>query len=355
MAARPVLQPLDGNPNPPFHTRYGLRPLLAVVLRAVAERLEDNPESPIAIQTHLDIELAIRLLEDAALAPNTRKAYAGALRRYGAWLGGRLPTDRAFAAYLDEMFSRGLAYPNAVLADAAVRRAVRDLARDGHHCTVDPVGQLTLERLERFHREASERGRGQVAPLLWEDADRMSECAEKDGDLWGIRDAALIGLGCDALLRISEVSGLVVPDLSFERNGSALLRIRRSKTDQHGRGAVLFVREETAERLVRWMEAAGIDSGPLFRPVAARGVRAVRLGPDAVRAVIKRRAKKAGITGRISGHSLRVGAAQSLAERGATLVELQVERRWECPEMAGHYVRNQEAARGAVARLRGRK
>ena len=62
---------------------------------------------------------------------------------------------------------------------------------------------------------------------------------------------------------------------------------------------------------------------------------------------------EAGIGGRVSGHSLRIGAAQSLAERDVSLAELQRAGRWKSPAMPGYYVRGQEASRGAVARLRG--
>ena len=59
-----------------------------------------------------------------------------------------------------------------------------------------------------------------------------------------------------------------------------------------------------------------------------------------------------GIEGRVSGHSLRVGGAQSLAAGGASLVEMQTAGRWQSPAMPGHYARGQLAARGAVARVR---
>ena len=62
---------------------------------------------------------------------------------------------------------------------------------------------------------------------------------------------------------------------------------------------------------------------------------------------------EAGIGGRVSGHSLRIGAAQSLAERDVSLAELQRAGRWKSPAMPGYYVRGQEASRGAVPRLRG--
>ena len=329
--------------------------VVLVVLRPTAAQPESKPTSA-ANGPHLDIELAIRLLDDAALAESTRRTYAGALRRYREWLAGRSPTDRLLAAYLGVLFDRGLAPPSAELAVAAVRRAVRDFARAGHDCAEPPAVHLTAERLERFRRDGAGWGRGQAGALRWEDADSMSECAEAEDDPRGIRDAALIGVTSDALLRVSETSALDAADVSFRDDGSAHLTIPRSKTDQHGDGAVLHVAPAAAGRIRNWMDTAGIESGPLFRPVAGRRmVVEKRLGSAAVRAAIKRRAVLAGIFRRVSGHSLRVGAAQSLAEGGASLVELQVAGRWTSTAMPARYVRGQDACRGAVARLRGGK
>ena len=338
----------------PKACEFGLRVFLLVFLRSAAEWLARNSEGPVA-PVYLDINLAIRQIHSAALAPTTRKAYAGAIRRFGDWLGERSPTDRDLAMYLDEMFRRGLARANATLMVAALRRAVRDLTRAGYRCDEHPVGPVALERLERYRRESVGRGRGQASALTWEDADRMSERAEARGDARGVRDAALIGVASHALLRVSEVSSLDAEDVSMKRDGAALVKIRRSKTDQYGEGAVLHVGQDAAERLQRWVAMAGIESGPLFRPVVGRRIKAARLGSDAVRSAIKRRAASAGIFGRVSGHSLRVGAAQSLAERGVSLAELQVIGRWTSPAMPGRYVRGQEASRGAVARLRGNR
>lgn len=353
MTPRPVPHAHHGDLDGPRRPDLGLRPFLLVFLRVVAARLERSPGKP--AEAHLDIDLAIRRIHGAALAPTTRNTYAGALRRFDEWLHGRPPTDNHLARHLDEMFWRGLSHASASLVVAALRRAVRDLTRAGHDCGEHPVGPLTLDRLERYRRETPGRGRGQAGALSWEDADRMSENAESPGDARGVRDATLIGVASHALLRISEVSGLDVEDLSPRPDGSALVRIRRSKTDQYGEGAVLHLCPDAAERLGRWIAVAGIESGPLFRPVRAGAIEAGRLGTGAVRAVVKRRAAQAGIARRVSGHSLRVGAAQSLAERGVSLAELQVVGRWTSPAMPGRYVRGQEASRGAVARLRGAK
>ncbi len=64
------------------------------------------------------------------------------------------------------------------------------------------------------------------------------------------------------------------------------------------------------------------------------------------------RSKAAGIHGRVSGHSLRVGSTQSLAERNASLVAMQLAGRWSSPSMPACYAREQEAVRGPVACLR---
>lgn len=222
---------------------------------------------------HIDIERAIWLLRDAALAPTTRKAYAGALRRFHDWLDGRPPTDGWLATYIEQMKWRRLAYASPALVVAAVRRAVRDLERARDRCDEHPVGRATLEQLERYRRKPGGPGRGQAAALRRKDADTMSGTAEAGGDVRGVRDAAIIGVASHALLRVSEVSRLDAEDVSLQRDGSALVTIRCSKTDQYGEGAVLHVR------------------------------------PDAA--------------GRVSGHSLRVGAALSLAERGVSIAELQ--------------------------------
>ena len=83
-----------------------------------------------------------------------------------------------------------------------------------------------------------------------------------------------------------------------------------------------------------------------------------RFGPKlpltvrAVQTIVMRRAAAVGVDS-ASGHSLRVGSAQSLAARGATLPELQAVGRWADPAMPGRYCRAQSAGQSAVARLRG--
>ena len=71
-----------------------------------------------------------------------------------------------------------------------------------------------------------------------------------------------------------------------------------------------------------------------------------------MRTTITKRTPAAGVEGRVSGHLLRVGGAQSLAAAGASVVEMQVAGRWESVTMPGRYASGQLAARGAVAKFR---
>ena len=289
-----------------------------------------------------------RRLADASVSANTRRAYLGALARLDAWLDGRALDDASLAAYLAVLHDAGRAPASASTAVAAARFRARLAGLD------DPAGEATARVLAGFRRSAAERGRGQVAGVRWEQADDAAAVAANGGQrLAGLRDAAVIAVMSDAMLRVSECAALDVADLASEPDGTGRATVRRSKTDQDGQGTVLFLGAPTVARVRAWLDAAGIEEGPLFRPVR-RGdrVQAGRLTDRAIRRIIAARAADAGIDGRVSGHSLRVGSAQSLASAGASLVDLQTSGRWRDPKMPAHYAAGQLAGRGAVARLR---
>ena len=60
-----------------------------------------------------------RRLAAASISPNTRRAYAGALRRLDAWLDGRGLDDASLAAYLAELHDQGRAPASAATTVAA--------------------------------------------------------------------------------------------------------------------------------------------------------------------------------------------------------------------------------------------
>ena len=157
-------------------------------------------------------------------------------------------------------------------------------------------------------------------------------------------------MASDALLRVSEISALDVSDVDLAEK---TVLVRRSKTDQEGEGALQFLGEPTVARVRAWLAGAGLEEGPLFLPLYKSGrLREGRVTERSIRRIITQRARDAGLEGRISGHSLRVGSAQSLASAGASLVEMQLAGRWRSPVMPGRYAQGQIAKQGATARLR---
>lgn len=94
----------------------------------------------------------------------------------------------------------------------------------------------------------------------------------------------------------------------------------------------------------------------MFRAIRRGGhIQKKRLTDVSARKIIKKRAEEAGVNGFISGHSLRVGSAVSLAKAGATVVDMQVAGRWKSSQMPAHYARGELAERGAIARYKENK
>jgi site-specific recombinase XerC len=95
-------------------------------------------------------------------------------------------------------------------------------------------------------------------------------------NLIGVRDRAMLLIGFSAALRRSELVLLAVEDVQFVPEG-AVLRLRRSKTDQEGAGANIGIpfgeRAETCPvgYLRAWLLASGISSGAIFRGVNRHG------------------------------------------------------------------------------------
>ena len=281
-------------------------------------------------------------LAKASMSGNTRRAYETALRGFEG--SGNPETDAGVAAHLGGLYEEGHSAAVAAMAVAALRFRAKLNSRPS------PVGAASERVLAGFRRLAAERGRGRVAGVRWEQADRAAALAEGDGDLAGLRDAAIVAVASDALLRVSEIEALDIGDVN---PAEQTVLVRRSKTDQEGEGAVQFLGEPTVARVRAWLAGAGLTEGPLFRPLFRSGrLREGRLTERSIRRIIIRRAREAGVEGRISGHSLRVGSAQSLATAGASLVEMQLAGRWQSPVMPGRYAQGQLAKLGAVARLR---
>ena len=315
---------------------------------------EETQATAIVPRTETTAELipqpTARLVEKS-FAENTIRNRKQALKQFQEWLQGREIRDGLLAAYITHLHNEGKAPGTISIAVSAVKWLLKH--RNGGQLVELPITSATLSGIRR---EGRDRGRGQRNGLTWKEVERICAVQEADGTLRGLRNSAILRVMSDGLLRISEVTELRISDLEDNT-----LRLRFSKTDQEGTGEHLYLCEDTRKIVTEWLERSELTEGYLFRRMTARGDNLYRdkntgepcaLTHDGVRRIIKSCAARVGLSDKISGHSARIGSAVSLAQAGASLVDIQVAGRWKDPGMPAHYARAQFAEKGAVARFK---
>ena len=265
----------------------------------------------------------------ANVADNTLKAYEHATRKLEAWLDGRALSDAVLAEYIRFLYAQGKSPATIKLVVSAVKWMAE------YRGVGNVVGDITARALSDIRGEGKGRGRRQVDGLTWHEVERVCAAAESSDTAAGLRDAAMISLMSDCLLRISEAVAVDVEDVHAEG-----LQVYGKRTSDEDQGEILYICESTRRLIERYRTRAGIASGALFRRIRFQNhVTEERLGVKGARGAIQRRAAEAGIAGCISGHSLRIGSAVSLAEAGASVKEVQRAGRWQEPTMPARYVR----------------
>ena len=292
------------------------------------------------------------------LSANTRRAYATAWRAWSAWCASEriepLPAQPVHvAAYLAERAEDGVGISTLRTAVAAiahehasrgapspaihpgVRRVLRGLSRrrawDGH--TPRQAAALTADALAAIRSTAHRPRTGPGGRT------ESTEQARRRADI----DIAIVTVMRDALLRRSEAAALTWADVVRLPDGTGRLTVRRSKGDQVGAGAELFIGRAAIAALERIRPEAPAPESPVFGGLGGRAI------ADRVR----KAARAAGLEGDYSGHSPRIGMARDLAASGASTTALMLAGRWRSERMPALYARGELAGRGPVARYYG--
>ena len=292
-------------------------------------------------------ETGLRIASDtgeeirANVSDNTLKAYEHATRRLEDWLDGRTLNDAVLAEYICFLHTTGKSPATINLLLSAVKWMA------DYHGIDNVAGPITKRIWADIRGEDRPQGRRRRTDgLTWEEVDRLCTIAKSSETVAGLRDAAMISLMSDCLLRISEAVAVDVEDIGEE----GLQIHRRERSD------ILYICEWTQRLIERYRRKSGIESGALFRRIRFQNhVTEARLGVKGAREAIRRRATEAGVTSAISGHSLRMGSAISLAEAGATVKEVQQAGRWQGPTMPARYVREMPAEQRPVKRYKDSK
>jgi integrase len=279
----------------------------------------------------------------AAQSASTRSSYAQDLRHFMA-NGGSIPaTPTMVAEYLAAFAGGTLAVATLHHRLIAIHRA--HVERGLKSPVSDQLVKRTMQGIRRTEGVAQRRVQALVKDALIE----LLVTVEKQKPLKAARDKALLLVGFAGAFRRSELVALRMEDITPHVHGIELL-IRRSKTDQEGRGRTVFIPMANAEQrcpvraLKRWLELAGIGEGPLFRLVNRhdRLVTANALTPQSVALILKsamRQAKGVEAAQAVAGHSLRAGFVTEAALAGMQTSAIMGQTGHRSLEMVFRYIR----------------
>lgn len=187
------------------------------------------------------------------------------------------------------------------------------------------------------------------APITLDDLRRI--VAALPDTLAGKRDRAMLLIGWAGAFRRSELVGLDVADLYV--NGKITIRVKRSKTDQEGKGLTKVIppiADEAIDPMTAlkvWLADSGIKSGPLFRRIDKWGVmHDGRLDDKTVARIVKSAAQRAGLEPvQFAGHSLRSGFITEAANAGVEDRDIAAQTGHKSMTVLHGYI--QDAGRGA--------
>jgi len=147
-----------------------------------------------------------------------------------------------------------------------------------------------------------------------------------------IRDAAMLVIGFRTMRRASELVQLRRKDLVW-RDGMFVVRVARSKTDQAAEGREITVEASgdlvscPVKVITEFLESDNWDPNDfLFRSTFKKQG---KLSVSAVSNLVKQVATEAGLEGRFSSHSLRIGGATAGMMGGLTMEQIRSIGHWE--------------------------
>ena len=287
------------------------------------------------------------------LAPATRELYSFSGAKFRDWMSGRdvdlaPPIDPLYVAvFLIEEHERGLSsssLSNHLKAINAFHKAA-GLPQPGDA----PVVRRTLGALKRSLRDQEVRQARGLLPQHIVEIERTAKEprgreSPADAEARGARDIALVRVTFDAMLRRETVVALRWRHITHAEDGvSGVLLVPYGKTDQEGEGQHRHLSPGTMAALDAIRPTSPDPDGRPFTYTWERSV-----GER-----IKRIASLAGLGDDFSGHSPRVGMAQTLVAAGFSVAMVAQAGGWTDQDMVLRYSSKIEPGRAAVARWYG--
>ncbi len=254
----------------------------------------------------------------AAQSEATTRSYDAGIRHFKQH-GGTIPATPTMVAEYLASLAGTLAVATLQHRLIAIHRAHTDQGLPSP--VLDKLVKRTMQGIRRTLGVKQRR----VTALVKSDLIEMMVHADQLMPMRAARDKALLLVGFAGAFRRSELVALQCDDVTHFDSGIELL-IRRSKTDQEGAGRTVFIPYARGSRcpvevLKTWLVLAGIDSGPLFRPINRHDqvVGRKALTPQSVALIVKASVRMmAGdeAAKMVAGHSLRAGYCTEAAMVG---------------------------------------
>lgn len=241
------------------------------------------------------------------------------------------------ARYISKLTASGLKSSSIRIIVAAISSIHKlNLLNDP---TQHPIVKIELRRMHRTLGRFSQQAFGITTPIL----EKMLSATASN--LRGVRDRALLLLAYDSMCRRSELVSLKIADIELQELDSQArmkIRLRKSKTDQELQGRWIYLSERSADAITKWIHQAKLDGGYLFRGINNAIDVTYELKGSQINRIYKRLARDAKLSkeiiDQISGHSMRVGAAQDLLKAGASMPMIMNRGRWSKTDTVMRYL-----------------
>jgi integrase len=297
-----------------------------------------------------ELDDIVRGLLDKARAPSTVRTYDRWMLEFRSFVQAtneeETPVAQQLARFAAKLFNEGR---GGIVRVAACAVAFEEVKAGRGSPLTDGRLRLVLDAIEREWAAATVRRVRDPFPI---DALRVWVCTqERQWTATTIRDAAVVALGLRAMRRAGELAAIMWEDITWEGDSNMRLRIRRSKTDQLGQGHDVFIEgshsPQCPVRLLRLLQAhTGLQRGRVFQSVTGAALTA-----SAISSICKRMVAAAGLSARVSSHSLRIGGATAAMEGGLSKEQVMVIGGWQSNAVE-RYLRAREAAiEGTTVRM----